>query len=81
VREGPGLTTTATVDAEHSKHRDDGSLTMVADQNLSKNGEANVALSLWDRAYAALRTEDQQLVENYEKLLSRELGKTGVHQI
>ncbi|PMD60187.1 uncharacterized protein K444DRAFT_629598 [Hyaloscypha bicolor E] len=32
--------------------------------------------SLWDRAYEALRKEDRQLVDNYEKLLSRELEKT-----
>ncbi|KAH7232414.1 hypothetical protein B0J15DRAFT_409195 [Fusarium solani] len=32
--------------------------------------------SLWDRAYDALREKDARLVEEYEKLLSRELPKT-----
>ena len=32
--------------------------------------------SLWDRAYDSLRTQDRQLVEDYEKLLSAELNST-----
>ena len=36
--------------------------------------------SLWDRAYAALRARDRGLVEDYEKLLSRELSTTSRSQ-
>lgn len=36
--------------------------------------------SLWDRAYDTLRSEDPDLVDSYEKILSREL-KTGVYQL
>jgi hypothetical protein len=40
--------------------------------NTNQGGSA-VGQTLWDRAYDSLREENQQLVENYEKLLSKEL--------
>ncbi|RYP21555.1 hypothetical protein DL765_002191 [Monosporascus sp. GIB2] len=45
-----------------------------------KDGSSDTPQSLWDCAYAALRSKDSELVENYEKVLSREL-KTGVYQL
>lgn len=47
--------------------------------HLGKHGPSLIAESLWDRAYAALGTEDRSLVEQYEKLLSKELPGTGVY--
>lgn len=44
-----------------------------------KHGQSPIAKSLWNRAYAALGTEDRSLVEQYEKLLSKELPGTGVY--
>ncbi|RYO85912.1 hypothetical protein DL766_003956 [Monosporascus sp. MC13-8B] len=38
-----------------------------------KDGASDTPQSLWDCAYAALRSKDSALVENYEKVLSREL--------
>jgi hypothetical protein len=40
---------------------------------LPEQSETTAAPSLWDRAYVTLRKEDKQLVDNYEKLLSKEL--------
>ncbi|RYP87671.1 hypothetical protein DL770_004750 [Monosporascus sp. CRB-9-2] len=48
--------------------------------NPPKDSASGTPQSLWDCAYAALRSKDSALVENYEKVLSREL-KTGVHQL
>lgn len=45
------------------------------------NGESSTLPSLWDRAYEALRIKDFELVEKYEKLLSRELQDTGASHI
>jgi len=82
VQEGPRSTTTATVDSpEQLEYREDGSRTSVPGRNLPKDGRLDTAQSLWDRAYAALGTENPQLVENYEKVLSRELLKTSVYQL
>jgi len=47
--------------------------------HLPKHCQSLIAESLWDRAYAALGTEDRGLVEEYEKLLSKELPGTGVY--
>ncbi|KAL0937155.1 vegetative incompatibility protein het-e-1 [Colletotrichum truncatum] len=43
----------------------------------STNVESEVELSLWSRAYEALRHEDAELVGRYEKLLSKELPEHG----
>ncbi|RYP80672.1 hypothetical protein DL769_002354 [Monosporascus sp. CRB-8-3] len=48
--------------------------------NPPKDGASDTPQSLWDCAYAALRSKDSALVENYERVLSREL-KTGVYQL
>jgi ankyrin repeat protein len=45
------------------------------------NGESSALPSLWDRAYEALKIKDFELVEKYEKLLSRELQDTGASLI
>jgi hypothetical protein len=84
VQEESGSTATATVDdPEQSEHREDGSRTSVPDpdHNPPKDGGLDTAQSLWDRAYAALAIEDPELVENYEKVLSRELSQTSVYQL
>jgi hypothetical protein len=47
---------------------------------LPEQSRTTAVPSLWDRAYEALRKEDRQLVDNYEKLLSRELEKTSMYQ-
>lgn len=54
---------------------------MVKRVTVPGRGRDNGRPSLWDRAYAALGTEDPKLVENYEKVLSRELSRTSVYQI
>lgn len=46
---------------------------------LPEQSRTTAVPSLWDRAYKALRKEDRQLVDNYEKLLSRELEKTSIY--
>lgn len=82
MQEEPRSTATATVDGpEQSEHREDGSRTSVPDHNPPKDGGLDTAQSLWDRAYAALGIDDPKLVENYEKVLSRELLKTSVYQL
>lgn len=82
MQEGPRSTATATVDGpEQSERREDGSRASVPGRNLPRDGRLDTAQSLWDRAYDALGTEDPKLVENYEKVLSRELSKTSVYQL
>jgi hypothetical protein len=82
VQEESGSTATATVDdPEQSEQREDGSRISVPDYNPPKDGGLDTAQSLWDRAYAALAIEDPELVENYEKVLSRELSQTSVYQL
>lgn len=82
MQEEPGSTAAVTVDGpEQSEHREDDSRTSVPDHNPPKDGGLDTAQSLWDRAYAALGMEDPELVENYEKVLSRELSKTSVYQL
>ncbi|KAH6654092.1 hypothetical protein BKA67DRAFT_269741 [Truncatella angustata] len=39
--------------------------------------QSTAGLSLWNRAYEALQSEDEQLVNRYEKLLSRQLPERG----
>ncbi|RYP54466.1 hypothetical protein DL768_000772 [Monosporascus sp. mg162] len=41
--------------------------------NPPKDGASDTSQSLWDCAYAALRSKDSALVEDYERVLSREL--------
>ncbi|KAH7134138.1 hypothetical protein EDB81DRAFT_902970 [Dactylonectria macrodidyma] len=49
------------------------SLTLHNSATLREEPEAVVTQSLWDRAYDGLRHKDEQLVDKYEELLSREL--------
>ena len=35
--------------------------------------------SLWDRAYASLKAKDSEVVEKYERLLSKELSSDGTY--
>lgn len=46
-------------------------------EGLLPGSREDSAVSLWDRAYDALRESDRQLVGRYEELLSRELQTTG----
>ncbi|RYP75956.1 hypothetical protein DL771_002028 [Monosporascus sp. 5C6A] len=45
--------------------------------NPPKDGASDTPQSLWDCAYAALKSKDSALVENYEKVLSKELKTDG----
>ncbi|KAH7304482.1 hypothetical protein B0I35DRAFT_454747 [Stachybotrys elegans] len=57
------------------------SLTLHNSATLREELEAVVTQSLWDRAYDGLRHKDEQLVDKYEELLSRELPpKTGTQR-
>jgi hypothetical protein len=55
----------------------DGSVNPVSDSRPLTNYEGSpTTQTLWDRAYDTLREGNRQLVEKYEKLLSKELLKT-----
>ncbi|KAK1772870.1 hypothetical protein QBC33DRAFT_522720 [Phialemonium atrogriseum] len=75
LHEEASLPTGATV--EGWKHGADGPQMPAHDRHPPKHSQSHTAETLWDRAYAALRTENQSLVETYEKLLSKELPATG----
>jgi len=56
---------------------EDGSKTAVPSRDpLKDHEELHSTQSLWDRAYDAIKKEDPQLVEEYNKLLSKELRET-----
>lgn len=76
LHEEASLPTGATV--EEWKHGADGPQMPAHDRHPPKHSQSHTAETLWDRAYAALRTENRSLVETYEKLLSKELPATGV---
>jgi len=47
--------------------------TLDASTTILNQGGSSRKETLWDRAYDSLRQKDPQLVDNYEKLLSKEL--------
>ncbi|RSL81248.1 hypothetical protein CEP52_017242 [Fusarium oligoseptatum] len=56
-------------------------LTLHHDATSREEAEVVTPQSLWNRAYDGLRHKDEQLVDKYEELLSRELPpKTGTHR-
>jgi hypothetical protein len=60
----------------------DGSVNLVLGSHPPSNHEDSPTIkSLWDRAYDTLGKDNRQLVEEYEKLLSKEAQKTGTHQL
>lgn len=54
---------------------------IISHDSQKDHGELNTLPSLWDRAYDALKDSDPRLVEKYEKLLSKELQKTGAYKL
>jgi len=80
VQAEAGLTASTADSLMQLEHHEDRSRSPVAGHNPSKDGGSDTALSLWDRAYVALRTSDPRLVKKYQKLLSRELPKTSAVQ-
>lgn len=53
----------------------------VPEQAINDPIKASVPLSLWERAYETLRTQDGRLVDKYEKLLSAELLDISAYRI
>ncbi|KAJ3572376.1 hypothetical protein NPX13_g5069 [Xylaria arbuscula] len=56
----------------------DKSLVQAAQPEAISPEDATETLSLWDRAYNALRSKDAKLVDDYEDLLSKEMQNGGL---
>ena len=71
---------TASSQMQPEQHKD-SSTAPVAGGNQSNTHGPDTAKSLWGRAYDELTKDQLDLVEKYEKLLSRELPETSEYQL
>lgn len=55
--------------------------TEITSTNPKLQVKASRSGSLWDQAYLALGTKNKKLLDNYEKLLSRELASDCMRQL